>query len=85
MSYDRTGPWRPDRPGHHSPYTMAVEDLDYWHKVRSIPKEKLGLGLPFYGYGFGALDSPAVSMNYKEITSLYPNNLSSDTLMLPGM
>lgn len=84
MSYDRTGPWRPDRPGHHSPYTMAVEDLDYWHKVRSIPKEKLGLGLPFYGYGFGALDSPAVSMNYKEITSLYPNNLSSDTLMLPG-
>ncbi len=84
MSYDHTGPWRPGNPGHHSPYTMAVEDLDYWHNKRSIPKEKLGLGLPFYGYGFGALDSPAVSMNYKEIDSLYPGNQSSDTLMLPG-
>ena len=41
------------------------------------------LGLPFYGYGFGALDSPVISMNYKEIVSLYPNNLS-DTLNLPG-
>lgn len=84
MSYDHTGPWRPDRPGHHSPYTMAVEDLDYWHKIRSVPKEKLGLGLPFYGYGFGALDSPVVSMNYREIISLYPASQSSDTLMLPA-
>ena len=83
MSYDRTGPWRPDRPGNHSPYTMAVEDLDYWERIRSIPREKLVLGLPFYGYGFGALDSPVVSMNYKQIVSLYPDNLS-DTLNLPG-
>ncbi|MEJ7677873.1 MAG: glycosyl hydrolase family 18 protein [Segetibacter sp.] len=83
MSYDRTGPWRPGNPGAHSPYTMAVEDLDYWHNVRSVPNDKLVLGLPFYGYGFGALDSPVVSMNYKEIISLYPNNQSSDTLMLP--
>jgi len=83
MSYDRTGPWRPDNPGHHSPYTMAAEDLDYWHNIRSIPKAKLVLGLPFYGYGFGALDSPVVSMNYKEINTLYPANLS-DTVSLPG-
>jgi chitinase len=83
MSYDRTGPWRPDRPGDHSPYTMAVEDLDYWQKIRSIPREKLVLGLPFYGYGFGALDSPVLSMNYKQIVSLYPDNLS-DTISLPG-
>lgn len=81
MSYDRTGPWRPSDPGDHAPYAMAVEDLDYWHKVRSIPKEKLGLGLPFYGYGFGAPDS-AVSMNYKEIVSLYPDN-ATDTLHMP--
>ena len=84
MSYDRTGPWRPDKPGHHSPYSMAAEDLDYWRKVRSIPKEKLGLGLPFYGYGFGASDSSVISMNYREIDSLHLANQSSDTLMLPG-
>ncbi len=84
MSYDRTGPWRPADPGHHAPYSMAVEDLNYWHNVRSIPKEKLVLGLPFYGYGFGALDSPVVSMNYKDIVALYTNSGLSDTLTLPG-
>ncbi len=83
MSYDRTGPWSPQRPGDHSPYTMAVEDLDYWHKKRSIPKEKLVLGLPFYGYGFGALDSSVVSMDYNQIASIYPDN-PLDTLSLPG-
>lgn len=84
MSYDRTGPWRPQDPGDHSPYSMAVEDLDYWHNVRAIPKEKLVLGLPFYGYGFSKVDSPVVSMSYKQIISLYPNSELSDTLNLPG-
>lgn len=84
MSYDRTGPWRPENTGHHSPYTMAVEDLDFWHKIRLIPKDKLVLGLPFYGYGFGALDSPVVSMDYKQIVSIYPDREARDTLNLPG-
>lgn len=83
MSYDRTGPWRPADPGDHAPYQMAVEDLDYWHNIRAIPKKKLGLGLPFYGYGFGAPDSPVVSMTYKEISSLYPES-RSDTVHMPG-
>src|SRR6185437_11804289 len=83
MSYDRTGPWRPQDPGDPSPYPMAVEDLDYWHNVRQIRKNKLVLGLPFYGYGFGKVDSPVVSMNYKQIVALFPGDLS-DTLNLPG-
>lgn len=82
MSYDRTGPWRPQDPGDPSPYSMAVEDLDYWHNIRQIPKNKLVLGLPFYGYGFGKADSPVISMNYKQIVALYPQELS-DTLNLP--
>lgn len=84
MSYDQTGPWQPARPGNHSPYIMAEADLDYWHNVRSIPKEKLVLGLPFYGYGFGAIDSPVVSMSYKQIVSFFPNPPPSDTLQLPN-
>jgi chitinase len=28
MVYDRTGPWRPDKPGPHSTYENAVEDLE---------------------------------------------------------
>lgn len=38
--------------GHHSTYDDAVEDLDYFGNVRNIPKEKLVLGVPLYGYGF---------------------------------
>lgn len=83
MSYDNTGPWRPQDPGDPSPYSMAVDDLDYWHDTRGIPEEKLVLGLPFYGYGFGKDNSPVVSMNYNQIVSLYPNSELSDTLNLP--
>ena len=83
MSYDQTGPWAPARPGDHSPYQMAVDDLNYWHQQRSIPRKKLVLGLPFYGYGFGE-NTPVVSMNYRQIVSLYPNAQLSDTLLMPG-
>ena len=83
MSYDQTGPWSPGRPGHHAPYQMAVNDLHYWNYIRAIPKEKMVLGLPFYGYGFGEVNTPVVSMDYKTIHSLYPNEYASDTLLLP--
>ncbi len=82
MSYDRTGPWNPLKPGPHSPYSMAEEDLEYWNKTRLIPKEKLVIGVPFYGYGFGSGNTQAVSMNYKEIVASYPNAVLSDTLIL---
>ncbi len=84
MSYDQTGPWRPKNPGDHSPYAMAVQDLNYWHHERLIPKQKLILGLPFYGYGFGPTDSPVVSMDYQHIISIDPNSQFSDTLNFPG-
>lgn len=83
MSYDQTGPWRPTDPGNHSPYSMAAGDLHYWNSVRHLPKEKLILGLPFYGYGFGAADIPVLSLDYKSIRSLYPE-VTSDTILFPG-
>jgi GH18 family chitinase len=83
MSYDRTGPWRPKDPGPHSPYEMAEQDLQYWHETRRIPKKKLVLGVPFYGYGFGAPDSSVSSMTYKDIVAGYPNAASTDTFLLP--
>ena len=73
MSYDRTGPWRPEKPGPHAAYEHAVDDLEYFATVRNIPREKMTLGVPFYGYGYGPeLTSPAISMNYGEIVSNYP-------------
>lgn len=72
MSYDRTGPWRPEKPGPHAAYEHAVEDLEYFGVVRNIPKEKMTLGVPFYGYGYGPeLTSPAISMSYGDIVSTF--------------
>lgn len=53
MAYDAIGPsW--GAPGdEHSPYEQAARDLALWRE-RGVPPERLVLGLPFYGYGFGA-------------------------------
>jgi GH18 family chitinase len=73
MSYDRTGPWRPEKPGPHAAYEHAVDDLQYFGVEREIPKEKMTLGVPFYGYGYGPeLTSPAISMNFGEIVAAFP-------------
>lgn len=52
MVYDKTGIWRPDVIGPHAPYEYAEEALHYWTVERKIPKEKLTLGVPFYGHDF---------------------------------
>lgn len=79
MSYDRTGPWRPEKPGPHSTYEHAAEDLEYFGTVRNIPREKMTLGVPFYGYGYGPeLTSPAISMNFREIVSTFKGAEAAD-------
>jgi chitinase len=84
MSYDRTGSWRPDKPGPHSTFENAVEDLEYFGKTRSVPKEKMVLGVPFYGYGFGPeLTSPAIGMDYGEILTQFPTAESADEFKMP--
>jgi GH18 family chitinase len=82
MSYDRTGPWRPEKPGPHAPYSMAEEDLQYWLVTRKIPKEKLTLGVPFYGYGFGGTAPESIS--YKNILKQYPDSINQDQMHLNG-
>jgi len=84
MSYDRTGPWRPENPGPHSTYAHAVEDLEYFGSVRKIPKEKMTLGVPFYGYGYGPeLTDPAISMDFGKIVSSFPGSESADEWTMP--
>jgi GH18 family chitinase len=85
MSYDHTGPWTPGKPGPHSTFAHATEDLAYFKVERKIPKEKLTLGVPFYGHGFGPeLTTPGISMNYGEIVSQFPGAESTDQLAMPG-
>lgn len=84
MSYDRTGPWNPQKPGPHATFTHAWEDLDYFGEERSIPKEKMVLGVPFYGYGYDlSLTAPATSMNYGEITATFPGSENVDEWEMP--
>ncbi len=82
MSYDKTGPWRPQDAGPHAPYDMAAADLDYWTNTRHIAKDKLSLGLPFYGYGFGA-GAPA-DINFKNLVIQYPGAENADQFTLAG-
>jgi len=75
MSYDHTGPWTPEKPGPHSTYEHAVADLDYFLNERHIPKEKMVLGVGFYGYGFGPeLNSPAKTMVFRDIQAQFPGS-----------
>ena len=85
MSYDHTGPWALEKPGPHSTYEQAVQDLDYFITVRKIPKSKIGLGVPFYGYSFGpTLISPPSSLNYGQIVTEFSGAELADSLVMPG-
>lgn len=67
MSYDAIGPsW--GTPGiEHSSYEQAVAHIELW-KARGLEKEKLVLGVPFYGYGFGDYKSDYA---FKDILSQF--------------
>lgn len=75
MAYDATGPWAPNNPGQHSPYSMAVNQFNYW-TGRGLPASKAIIGLPFYGYGFGASANQGIS--YANIIAQYPGSENQD-------
>ncbi len=82
MSYDKTGPWNLNKPGQHSPFTMAQDDFNYFNQTRKIAAEKLFIGLPFYGYGFG--NGAPQSMKYKDIITAFPGAENKDTVAVTG-
>ncbi len=53
----------------HSPYTYAVEALDYWITTRGFPKERIMLGLPFF-----AKDNQATPSDYKPYAVIIDEN-----------
>ncbi len=76
MAYDGTGYWDSKAPGQHSSLEFAKSNVAYWLK-RGLAKEKAVLGVPFYGYGFGAAfkqrDYP-----YAAILEAYPGAEKTD-------
>jgi chitinase len=82
MSYDQTGPWRPEKPGPHSTYAKAEEDLRYWISTRRVRNEKISLGVPFYGYCFGT--KYGESMSYADIITKFPGSDQKDEIAPDG-
>ncbi len=76
MAYDATGPWQPKKPGQHSSLEFAQSNVDYWLQ-RGLPKDKLVLGVPFYGWGFGKAFREN-EYRYADLLKTYPSAISTD-------
>ncbi|KTE14343.1 hypothetical protein ATE71_08725 [Sphingopyxis sp. H115] len=70
MSYDAIGPSWGEAGAEHSSYAMAARDLDLW-LARGVKPERLVLGVPFYGYGFGGAKA---NWSYRDLTAAHGLN-----------
>lgn len=72
MSYDAHGTWT--GPGQHSSYDLAVNDFNNW-RAKGVEASKLVVGVPFYGYGWGAATR---SWTFNEIVNAFPGSENLD-------
>jgi chitinase len=70
MSYDAIGPSWGEAGAEHSSYAMAARDLDLW-LARGVAPDRLVLGVPFYGYGFGG---EKANWSYRELAGVHGIN-----------
>jgi len=86
MSYDHNEHNSDKRPGPHSSYANSVADIDIYATGRKISKEKLTLGVPFYGYVYGPdIKGLRPSMTYKDIVAGLSGAEFTDSLKnMPG-
>ena len=84
MCYDFTGPW--SAPGPHSSFEQSIgtgssvssTGLAYWVNYRKWPKEKMLLGLPFYGRDFDNDGGQGIA--YSEIVKISPDACFNDRI-----
>jgi hypothetical protein len=67
MSYDAVGPGWGTVGTEHSPYSLAQSNIATW-QARGLGKDKLVLGVPFYGYGFNGY---AASYSFADIVNQF--------------
>lgn len=72
MSYDAHGTWT--GPGQHSSYDLAVNDFNNW-RAKGVEASKLVVGVPFYGYGWGAATR---SWTFNDIVNNFPGSENLD-------
>jgi GH18 family chitinase len=76
MSYDAIGPFWGSAGAEHSPLAMAQRDLDLW-LARGVAPERLVLGVPFYGYGFGG---EKANWSYRDLAAAHPHAAKGDVI-----
>lgn len=77
MSYDAIGPtWGPAGV-EHSTLSKAKADISLW-RSKGLTKEKIILGLPFYGYGFGKYQA---EYRFREILEQFGKEKSQTDLI----
>ncbi len=77
MVYDKTGIWRPNIIGPHSPYSYAEDAIKYYTSERKLDPSRITLGLPFYGFDF---TPPARYIDFSEIIASDPANAYRDSI-----
>lgn len=69
MSYDAIGPGWGQAGSEHSTEAQAARDIALW-LGRGVKRERLALGVPFYGYGFGKY---APGYDFRTLLSTFGN------------
>ena len=73
MAYDQTATWATAPAGNHSTITHANEGINKWAGF-GIPKSKMVLGLPFYGYqALKTGGNKTGDWTYKRFIAAYPS------------
>ncbi|HZZ72417.1 MAG TPA: glycosyl hydrolase family 18 protein [Pirellulales bacterium] len=78
MAYDAAGPWKPNSPGQPSSFEFSQKCVAYWLK-RGLPNANAVLGIPFYGYDFGA-SGGAKSVPFSQIVKAQPDAAQKDQI-----
>ena len=55
MAYDQRGTWTPNDVGPHSHMNFVKQNISYWENDRGVSKDKIVVGVPFYGYKWSLL------------------------------
>jgi hypothetical protein len=81
MIYDQTGTWASSPFGNHASLDHIKQAETYWLR-RGFARNKLVLGLPYYGYRFSSTSGGlATPVSYADILTQFPDMKSSDNYL----
>ncbi|MFZ1356875.1 MAG: glycosyl hydrolase family 18 protein [Saprospiraceae bacterium] len=76
MAYDNAGPWQPNVIRQHSSFDLAEKSIEFWVNTCNIPRSRINLGIPFYGYDFAK--KPVRGKTFASIISADPELAFAD-------